>query len=90
VSPPRQAQRWSDLTDQQKKVIAVALVVHLIVLTLTWRDLARRPADAVRGPKRLWRLAATMNTSGSLSYWLFGRRRPPAAGLEPEGAPPPA
>jgi len=82
VSPPRTQQKWSDLSDQQKKVVAVALVVHLIVLTLTWRDLGRRPDAAVRGPKRLWRLAATMNTSGSLAYWLFGRRRLPAAGLE--------
>ena len=67
------------LTDQQKKVVAFALVVHLIVATLTWRDLRRRPDAAVRGRKRMWRLAATMNTSGSLAYWLFGRRRLPDA-----------
>ena len=90
MSPPRQAQRWSDLTDRQKQVIAVALVIHLILLKLTWRDLGRRPAAAVRGPKRLWRLAATMNTTGSLAYWLFGRRPPTAAGREPAPAPAPA
>ena len=84
MSPPRQAQRWSDLTDLQKKIVVVALVVHVIVLTLTWRDLSRRPAAAVRGPKRLWRVAATMNTSGSLAYWLFGRRSSPAGGPGPE------
>ena len=65
------------MTDQQKKVLAVALVIHVIVLTLTWRDLRRRPDAAVRGRKRLWRFAATMNTTGSLAYWLFGRRRQP-------------
>jgi len=82
VSPPRQQQKWSDLSDRQKKVIAVALVIHLLLLRLTWRDLRRRPEAAVRGPKRLWRLAATMNTSGSVAYWLFGRRSLPAAGPE--------
>jgi len=87
VSPPRKAQKWSDLSDQQKKVIAVALVIHLILLALTWRDLGRRPAADVRGPKRFWRLAATMNTTGSLAYWLFGRRRVPTAGPEPAPAP---
>ncbi len=76
------------LTDQQKKVIAVVLVIHLIMLRLTWRDLRRRPEAAVRGRKRLWRLAASMNTTGSVAYWLFGRRRPPAAGSE--AAPGPA
>ncbi len=81
MSPPRRQQKWSDLSDQQKRVVVVALVIHLVVLTLTWRDLDRRPQAAVRGPKRLWRLAATMNTSGSLAYWLFGRRRTPAVTL---------
>jgi|HubBroStandDraft_6_1064221.scaffolds.fasta_scaffold751259_2 hypothetical protein len=64
------------LTDRQKKILGVALVVHLVVGTLTLRDLRRRPAAAVRGPKRLWRLWVTMNTTGSVAYWLFGRRRP--------------
>ena len=47
------------------------------MVAVTWRDLRRRPDAAVRGSKRLWRLAATLNTTGSLAYWLFGRRRLP-------------
>jgi hypothetical protein len=62
------------LTEQQKKVILIVLVVHLIVAKLTWLDLRRRPDEAVRGPKRYWRLASTLNTTGSVAYWLFGRR----------------
>ena len=77
MAPSRDRQKLSELTDQQKKVLAVALVIHVIVLTLTWRDLRRRPDAAVRGRKRLWRIAPAMNTTGSLAYWLFGRRRPP-------------
>jgi hypothetical protein len=64
------------LSGRQKKILAVALVVHFVVATLTLRDLRRRPPAAVRGPKRLWRLWVTMNTTGSMAYWLFGRRRP--------------
>jgi len=67
------------LTDQQKRILAVALVVHAVVVMLTLRDLRRRPAGAVRGPKWLWGVAATLNTSGSAAYWLFGRRRRAAA-----------
>ncbi len=66
----------ANLTDQQKKIVAVALVVHVIVATFTLRDLRRRPTAAVRGPKRLWRTWATLNTTGSVAYWLFGRRHP--------------
>lgn len=67
------------LTDQQKKIIAVALVIHLIMVKLTWRDLRNRPDAGVRGAKRFWRVAATMNTTGSVAYWLVGRRRLPEA-----------
>jgi len=66
-------------------VLAVALVIHVVMLKLTWHDLRRRPDAAVRGRKRFWRLAATMNTTGSVAYWLFGRRRIPA-GAGPDGA----
>jgi hypothetical protein len=65
------------LTPQQKKILGVALVLHVIVYSFTLRDLRRRPQAAVRGPKVLWRVAAGINTSGSVAYWLFGRRARP-------------
>jgi hypothetical protein len=79
ASPGGDAGGSRRLTSQQKKILAVALVVHAIVATFTWRDLRRRPAAAVRGPKLLWGVWATLNTSGSLAYWLFGRRHTPEA-----------
>ena len=59
-----------------KLVLATVAVVHLTVMTLTWRDLRARPAGQVRGNKRIWQLASALNTSGSAAYWIFGRRRP--------------
>jgi hypothetical protein len=64
-----------DLNTQQKRILLVVLVVHMILARFTLRDLRHRPASAVRGPKRLWRVWATMNTTGSVAYWLVGRRR---------------
>ena len=64
-----------NLTDQQKRVLLVVLVVHLILAKVTWLDLRRRPAAAVRGPKRLWRTWSLLNTTGSMAYWTVGRRR---------------
>jgi hypothetical protein len=69
------------LTPQQKKILRVVLVIHVIVYSLTLRDLRRRPDSAVRGPKLLWRVAAALNTSGSVAYWLFGRRALPQTEL---------
>jgi hypothetical protein len=62
------------MTNRQKRVIVIVFVVHLILVRLTWRDLRRRPDAAIRGQKRFWRLASGLNTTGSVAYWLFGRR----------------
>ena len=62
---------------QQKDVrrFIPILVVHAAITTLTWRDLRRRPADQVRGSKKLWRAASAINTLGSLAYLVLGRKR---------------
>lgn len=58
-------------------ILLGVLVVHVILARLTLRDLHRRPQEAIRGPsKRLWQLWAVTNTTGSIAYWVFGRRRP--------------
>jgi len=68
-----------DLNQQQKLVLILVLVVHVVLTRFTLRDLRRRPESAVRGRKRLWRVWATLNTTGSVAYWTFGRRRDPGA-----------
>jgi hypothetical protein len=65
------------MNERQKRILIVALVIHVIMLNFTWRDLRRRPSSGVRGKKRMWRIASTMNTTGAVAYWLFGRRRLP-------------
>ena len=62
------------MTAQQKKVLLVVLVIHVLVWKLTWLDLRRRPDAAVRGKKWVWRFVSGVNTTGSVAYWLFGRR----------------
>jgi hypothetical protein len=59
-----------------KLFVATVAVVHVTAVALTWRDLRDRPATQVRGNKTIWRVASTMNTLGSVAYWLFGRRGP--------------
>lgn len=66
----------NDQTARSVKVILLYLPVHLLVVALTWRDIRRRPADHVRGSKRLWRIASALNTLGAATYWLAGRRNP--------------
>ena len=60
--------------------IAAIVVAHVGITTLTWRDLRNRPDRLVRGSKKAWRAATAANTTNSLLYLLFGRRRARRAG----------
>jgi len=61
--------------DQKTRLVAVAVIVQGVIAALTLRDINKRPAQAVRGPKRLWRVLGTVNTTGSAAYWIIGRKR---------------
>jgi hypothetical protein len=55
--------------------VGLALIGHVIVTALVWRDLRRRPDSQIRGSKKLWRGLSALNTGNSLLYLLVGRRR---------------
>ncbi|MGO4102432.1 PLD nuclease N-terminal domain-containing protein [Leifsonia sp. YAF41] len=57
-----------------KRAVIPTLIIHVIVLILTWRDIASRTDDEVRGNKAVWRVASALNTIGSVAYWIFGRK----------------
>ena len=63
-----------DLNGQQKLILVVVLIVHVILARFTLRDLCHRPASAVRGPKRLWRILGDHEHDGVAG--LLARRAP--------------
>ena len=58
-----------------KPVLITVVLAEVLSAVLAWRDLRRRSDGQVRGPKRLWRFAITINPGNSIAYWIFGRRR---------------
>ena len=62
------------MSDRKKLILAVWGVIHSVLLSLTLRDLGQRADHEIRGPKRLWRRWAVLNTTGSIAYWTIGRR----------------
>jgi hypothetical protein len=63
------------MSSRPKRIALVALVLAEVGLAaLTWRDIRRRPAEEIRGSKRLWRIISTINPGNSVAYWLVGRR----------------
>ena len=52
-----------------------ALISHVIMTALVWRDISRRDPAELRGSKNIWRVLTAINTGNHLLYWLVGRRR---------------
>jgi hypothetical protein len=52
-----------------------ALIAHVFLTWLVWRDIARRDPSELRGSKTLWRILTAMNTGNHALYLLIGRRR---------------
>jgi hypothetical protein len=67
---------WRDLTATQQKAVVAGAAVEVVLTVTVLRDLARRPADEVRGPKLLWVLSCVVQPLGPLAYLAFGRRTP--------------
>ena len=66
--------QWSDLTESQQRAVVIVGAVEVVTSALALRDLARRPAEDVNGPKWLWALACFVQPVGPLAYFLKGRR----------------
>jgi len=67
--------KWTDFSQGQRTAIKVLALTEFAVKIVMLRDIKRRPASQIRGPKLAWRAAAAVNTLGPLSYFLFGRRK---------------
>jgi hypothetical protein len=67
--------RWSELSFEQRVAIVVGAIVELVLTSIALRDLAKRPAREVRGPKLLWFLACFVQPIGPVLYLRAGRRR---------------
>lgn len=67
--------RWSELTGRQKITILVMGTLQILLLTGALWDIRHRPADEVKGSKRMWALLSFVNFVGPIAYFVVGRRR---------------
>ncbi|MEO8969677.1 MAG: hypothetical protein ABI427_19370 [Solirubrobacteraceae bacterium] len=67
--------RYRGLSSAVRRAVWALLGVELVVIAAVERDIARRPAGRLRGPKLLWRVVATQNLIGPVAYLTLGRRR---------------
>jgi hypothetical protein len=67
--------QWSDLSPQKRATISIVGLVQVALLAAALIDIRRRPAEQIKGSKKLWTLVAFINFVGPISYFVFGRKR---------------
>ncbi|MEE2523265.1 PLD nuclease N-terminal domain-containing protein [Pseudarthrobacter sp. J47] len=68
---------WGELPPGRRAGVIAVGVVQVTLLILAQRDISRRPAELIRGPKAAWRLASFINFVGPMGYFIFGRLKTP-------------
>ena len=68
--------RWDELSPRTRQVIVATATVEAILKIAALIDLARRPAEEVRGSKAKWAAAiVVVNSGGALPIYYFVRGR---------------
>ena len=70
----KQKKKWSDLTPLQQRAVYAGAAIETVLTVAALRDLAKRPADGIRGSKAAWVLAFFVQPFGPLAYFAAARR----------------
>lgn len=71
----RNKKRWADMSGPERVLVVVGGVVQMALLAAALADINRRPAEQIRGSKRLWTAASFVNFAGPIAYFSFGVKR---------------
>jgi hypothetical protein len=66
---------WKDLSPGQRRAVGVLGAVEAALAIAAWTDLARRPAELVKGSKIAWAGIIAINIVGPIVYFARGRVR---------------
>ncbi|UZN02892.1 PLDc N-terminal domain-containing protein [Cellulomonas sp. S1-8] len=65
--------KWLAMSTGRRVVVSLVGAAQIALTTAAYRDLVRRPADQVNGPKSVWAIALLVNWVGPLAYFAKGR-----------------
>jgi len=65
---------WKELSGRRRVFLLAVSLVQLSLTVAGYRDLARRSADEVEGPKLAWGVAMLANWVGPIAYFAKGRK----------------
>lgn len=67
--------KFKDLPAGGKIAVIVTVIAQLTLMVAALRDLHKRPAEQVKGPKPAWAAASLINFIGPIAYFALGRRK---------------
>jgi hypothetical protein len=70
---------WKEMPPSAKIGTIVVGIAQMSLLAAAQRDISRRPAELINGPKAAWRAASFINFIGPMGYFIFGRKRTPGS-----------
>lgn len=69
---------WKEMSPAARTGTVAVGIAQMALMLAAQRDISRRPAELINGPKAAWRMAALINFIGPMGYFVFGRKRPAA------------
>lgn len=71
-----QKKTWKEMPPSAKAGTILVGIVQISLLVAAQRDISKRPAALINGPKAAWRAASFINFIGPMGYFIFGRKKP--------------
>lgn len=71
---------WKEMSPAARAGFVAVGIAQVALMLAAQRDISRRPASQINGPKAAWRVASLINFIGPTGYFILGRKRPGAAG----------
>ena len=70
---------WKEMPPAARVGTVLIGIAQMALMVAAQRDISKRPAELINGPKAAWRVAALINFIGPMGYFIFGRKRAVAA-----------
>ncbi|MCC2336009.1 PLDc N-terminal domain-containing protein [Cellulomonas wangsupingiae] len=70
---PKNLTKWREMSGRRRAMVVVLGTAQVALTAAAYRDLVKRPAEQVNGPKSAWALALLVNWVGPLTYFAKGR-----------------
>lgn len=67
---------WKEMSPAARTGFVVVGIAQMGMMLAAQRDISKRPAEQINGPKAAWRMAALINFIGPMGYFVLGRKRP--------------